>query len=444
MPKQVFISYAREDRVWLNELLPYLRATARKEGFDLWWDRDGGSLGTGDKWADKILEAMAASHASVLLVSQNFLDSDFIANTELPFLLRKHAEGRARMFWVPVTASSYRAFGLGEYQCAIGDPERPLDVISPPERNRLWLELSEELASSIRKPAGGAVIAKLAQTLDPVPEKKKPRRRWAWVGALLGALVCALIANLIVNSILSPHRPIIRTNLTDGQRYVWIAPRTFWMGPGDTPTKEPRHQVLITKGFWLGETPVTVAAYSRFVSPQHMPAAPSFNVGWAAKNHPVVNVGWDDAQAYCGWAGGELPTEAQWELAARGGKDSLKYPWGNDIAPGNANYIESKLNCTSSVKSYRANAYGLYDMAGNVWEWVEDFYTLDYCATLPTDAPARDPPGPKSADVHVVRGGSFRSTAWFLRPNCRFRYVPHAQPDPDEIGFRCVWIESAP
>jgi formylglycine-generating enzyme required for sulfatase activity len=213
--------------------------------------------------------------------------------------------------------------------------------------------------------------------------------------------------------------------------------------PRDTEAgadEKPQHRVRITKGFWLGETPVTVAAYRRFVSERHdfkMPAPPDFNPKWGKEDHPVVRVTWDEAKAYCAWAGGRLPTEAEWEYAARGGKDGLKYPWGNDITQQNANYGGNKWKGTSPVRSYPANAWGLYDMAGNVWEWAADWYDEGYYGTLPLDKPADDPRGPQSGEVRVLRGGSFGCVvSRDLRAAYRFRVEPDGRNY--YIGFRCV------
>jgi formylglycine-generating enzyme required for sulfatase activity len=226
--------------------------------------------------------------------------------------------------------------------------------------------------------------------------------------------------------------------------YVWIPPGDFWIGamPGDSearPDEKPRHRVRITKGFWMGETPVTVAAYEEFTrkSGVSMPPAPSFNPGWSKKDHPIVNVTWDDAKAYCTWAGGRLPTEAEWEYAARGGQDGLKYPWGNDLTPENANYLGSKWQGTSPVRSYPPNGWGLYDMAGNVWEWVADWYGEDYYKSLPPDRPAENPSGPGGeTGVRVLRGGAFSNNARYLRASNRYWIEPDLRVDL--IGFRCV------
>ena len=233
------------------------------------------------------------------------------------------------------------------------------------------------------------------------------------------------------------------TNPKDGLSYVWIPPGEFWMGatPGDTEAgtdEKPRHRVRITKGFWLGKTPVTVAAYKRFAREKGraMPPAPDFNPNWSKEDHPVVRVTWGDALAYCEWAGCRLPNEAQWEYAARGGKDGLKYPWGNEITPENANYAESKWKGTSPVRSYAANAWGLYDMAGNVWEWLADWYDKDYYRIHPSDKPAEDPRGPQSGTMRVLRGGSFDNVTGVLRAANRFRHVPDGRGT--NIAFRCI------
>ncbi len=236
----------------------------------------------------------------------------------------------------------------------------------------------------------------------------------------------------------------VKVNPKDGLEYVWIPPGKFQMGcvPGDDGCRsdeKPRHRVEITKDFWMSRTEVTVAAYKRFVeatSHEMPPQAPSFNPSWGKEDHPIVNVSWDDADAYCKWAGGRLPTEAEWEYAARGGRGDLKYPWGNKLTRYDANSRgtggQDAWTNTSPVESFPPNAYGLYDMAGNVWEWCADFHAKDYYSS----SPAQDPQGPPSGKVRVLRGGSWNFDPEDLRTSYRVRYLPVY--GSYSIGFRCT------
>ena len=229
-----------------------------------------------------------------------------------------------------------------------------------------------------------------------------------------------------------------RENPKDRLTYVWIPPGKFQMGcvPGDDQCdgdEKPQHPVKITKGLWMSSTEVTVAAYKRFVeaTSRAMPSAPRFNPNWEKEDHPIVNVNWHDAAAYCEWAGGRLPTEAEWEYAARGGKEGMKYPWGNEISSQNAKY--ASRDGTAPVSSYAANGFGLYDLAGNVWEWVNDRYEGDYYSSSPT----QDPPGPSEGTRRVRRGGSWGG----LGPRglrCSFRLRVEPGGGVNSLGFRCV------
>ena len=212
----------------------------------------------------------------------------------------------------------------------------------------------------------------------------------------------------------------VQGNPKDGLKYIWIPPGAFVMGCslGDDQCfdqEKPPHQVKITEGFWIGQTEVTVAAYKRFAAGTGRPMAPEpiFNLDWKDEQTPIVNVSWDDAQAYCTWAGGRLPTEAEWEYAARAGNTEARYGPVDEVA---WYYANSELR-THPVGEKRANGFGLYDMLGNVWEWVNDWYDEGYYKY----SPSQDPSGPASGLQHVLRGGSWGSLPRYARVSVRIR-----------------------
>jgi serine/threonine-protein kinase len=222
----------------------------------------------------------------------------------------------------------------------------------------------------------------------------------------------------------------------DGKEYVHIPAGEFYMGhPHDNDA--PRRKVYLD-GFYVSRYPVTNAEYYAFVEAAfHMPPEHWRNGvyrAWEA-DQPVVYVSWHDAMAYCRWVGGRLPTEAEWEKAARG-TDERRYPWGNTFDPRRCNTREGGKDAASPVGKHSPDGdspYGAGDMSGNVWEWTLDWYAPAYGAP----SPARNPTGPRTGKAKVIRGGSFSNNATLVTCHTRDRALPNVQAV--NYGFR-VWL----
>jgi len=243
----------------------------------------------------------------------------------------------------------------------------------------------------------------------------------------------------------------------------------FLMGASDADADErPVHRVYVSE-FFIGRFPVTNDEYARFVRATGHPS-PAVRVlpmiAAAAQDatfedlaaqyvwvndqpplgrggHPVVLVRYEDGMAYCAWLSQTLgrlvrmPTEAEWEKAARGGVEGGRYPWGNEIDPSHANYLvdpsAKNQRGTKATGTYTPNGFGLCDMAGNVWEWVADWYGSEYYAA----GDARDPQGPRESAMRIVRGGSWvNADVKSLRCSCRHPVPPDTYAY--SIGFRIV------
>lgn len=241
------------------------------------------------------------------------------------------------------------------------------------------------------------------------------------------------------------------------------------MGASDAEDDErPVHRVHVSE-FLIGRFPVTNDEYARFVQATGHPAPiirdlPLITLGgrdaffrelaspyiWEHNqppagrgSHPVVLIRYDDALAYCRWLTDtisrvvRLPSEAEWEKAARGGTEKLRYPWGNDIDASRGNYLTDPAikhqRGTRPTGTYPPNAYGLYDVCGNVWEWIADWYSPDYYGL----GEMRDPRGPQSGNIRTVRGGSWlNSDVAMLR--CAYRHKVPPDTYTYSIGFRIV------
>ena len=250
-------------------------------------------------------------------------------------------------------------------------------------------------------------------------------RLWSWV-AVAPFIVLAV-------SPLSPASSGLPNSIqgADGAEMMLVPAGPFSMGSEATHAK-PRHRVHLDH-FYVDAMEVTNAQYTSFTNATKR-AEPLYGnlKKFNGSSQPVVGVSWFDADAYCKWAGKRLPTEAEWEKAARA-TTGRSYPWGDkwDVSRANG---ENKLGATTPVGSYPngVSPYGIHDMAGNVSEWIADWYSEDFYQRSPKE----NPQGPESGTERVVRGGSWFNPPYTLRSWYRSNSTPETRSNL--IGIRCV------
>ncbi len=259
------------------------------------------------------------------------------------------------------------------------------------------------------------------------------------------------------------HLPAKITTPIDRRTMALIPAGEFRMGSNNTDAKayeKPVHTVYVD-AFYMDTHEVTNADYKKFVDAnpewqkyrtplalhngKYLKYWNGNNYPMGKANHPVVYVSWYAALAYAEWAGKRLPTETEWEKAARGGLRGKKYPWGDSIDSNHANF-GNKIKGTIAVGSYPANGYGLYDMVGNVWEWCLDEYDADFYLVSPPRNPLSGAPSVKwlllnyivvkSDRSRVLRGGSWLYSTQAMRVANRFWNT--SAGSTSDLGFRCV------
>jgi formylglycine-generating enzyme required for sulfatase activity len=392
---RVFLSYASEDRNQAEAIYLSLRG----QGHTVFFDRT--DLPPGEEYDARIRRGIERSQLLVFLVSPYSLDAGSYTLTELDIAQKtwQHPTGRV----LPVVVRP-----------------TPLDQIPPYLKSVTLLETE------------GNVVATVADSVHRIAlERRRAILKTVAKGLAIAGIVCA------GGYFYWAHRQLSR-EITgkDGAPAVAVPAGNFTMGDDE---QSPLREIYLD-AFYIDKYEVTVARYAKFLKTTGGVRAPDLwqEASLAGANEmPVVGVDWHDADAYCKWAGRRLPTEAEWEKAARG-TDGRAYPWGNDeptsLRANFGKFSESPYKGALVPVGRReasSSPYGAQDLAGNAAEWVADWFAEGF-----TRGDVRNPKGPEGGKGKVIRGGGWYDPPDRLKSSWRM----HANPDhrDDDVGFRCA------
>ncbi len=392
---KIFLSYASQDR----PLAESINRALLEQGHDVFFDRE--DLPPGEEFHIRIRRAIEEAGLFVFLVSEDAIDPGSYTLNELDVAEKnlKQASGRLLPVLLRPTA---------------------VDRLPP------FLKSVTVLDSP------GNIPAAVADAVHRIARRRRRATQWKVAG---GIAVAALIT-AVVWFVRLPGAPASEITGTDGAPAVLVPAGNFTMGDDE---ESPRREVYLD-AFYIDRYEVTTGRYGRFLAATGSSHPPD---GWEALDLsrgdelPVIGVDWNDATAYCKWAGRRLPTDAEWEKAARG-TDARRYPWG-DASPtlDHANYQNASPEAydggLAKVGAHAAglSPFGVHDLAGNASEWVSDWYSDSFPV-----GDVRNPKGPETGTGRVIRGGGRFDPGERLVATKRF----HGMPDlrSEDIGFRCA------
>jgi len=423
--RHLFISYTRADRGWVDRLqrmmAPLLRDS--RQELKLW---DDSQIEPGAKWRQTIEMALQQARVALLLVSDAFLASEFVMNEEVPKLLAAAEAEGVRILWVSLSPCLVEHTPIHAYQ-AVLPLDHYLEELSPFEQQRALKRIAETIRDALREPRQVQVEA-TEQELEQE----------------LGAGVSL--------------------------RLIQVPAGQFLMGsPADEPQRSedegPQHRVRLP-GFLMAQSPITQAQWQQVAGWQERnaerwgrqlnPNPSRFSDQADSDNRPVEQVSWHDAIEFCHRLSQRtgrhysLPSEAQWEYACRAGT-TTPFAFGATLSAELANYNASSTygdgpngkyrKQTTPVGMYPANAWGLHDMHGNVYEWCLDHWHDSY-EGAPSDGSAWLKPSSSDEERRLLRGGSWRSIPRYCRSAFRGRYQPRYALG--HVGFRVVCLPQGP
>jgi formylglycine-generating enzyme required for sulfatase activity len=461
---KVFLCHAHSDKDRVRDL--YLRLT--KDGVDAWLDK--AKLLPGADWDLEIRKAVHEADAVVVCLTKQFNQEGFRQKEVRLALDTANEKLEGEIFIIPVrleecdTLESLRKWhwvdlfdgnGYEMLMRALQTRANNIGAILQTKRN--W-------SSSIIIPHQKPVVTKTSKIEDGDELEKSHRRlKPKYIFTIIGLTIIAAFIGVMLQLFKPipeltrespamsaiPSKPSVFTTtplpveISDGKGVAMrlVDEGNFAMGSNTDDTDEKPSHTIYLDGFYIDKYEVTNVLYKVCMEVGScMPPAntsshtsSSYFGNTLYDNYPVIYVDWKMAKSYCEWRGVRLPTEAEWEKAARG-TDARIYPWGSEISEGFANY-DSNVGDTTAVGYYDGKSpYDVYDMAGNVWEWVADWYDVFYYDTLGKDT--SNPLGPINGQYRILRGGSWTDDGDILRASNRLKSDSNAINF--NIGFRCA------
>jgi formylglycine-generating enzyme len=442
--RRVFLSHAHEDARFAQRLAGDLRG----KGFDVWIAPD--NIQPGENWMRAIGRGLRESGTYVVVLTPQSVMSQYVRQ-ETEYALQQHNTGNGRLIPIVLT------------EC---DKDELSPLLHTLQHISFEIDYDIGLASLLKSledptvPQQPTFLTDLPSSSQPMPSiPNSPSVRGSGPGSsvtrravLLGGGIAATVGTLAWAAIraLSEDQagPLLSLTLISGisMDYVRVSAGLFVMGSDGTKDAKadanemPQHKVVLPE-YYIGKSPVTNAQFGAFVNATGV--AINFDRRESHKDHPVVNVTWHDRIEFCKWLSKvsgrkiTLPSEAEWEKAARG-KDGRIYPWGNDAPTNRQANIDNYVGETTPVGIYSPQGNSVsdcVDMAGNVWQWTRSLYRkYPY-----VDTQARENLLVSDDNDRVLRGGSWASFAWNARCACRVSNRPLFRSDL--VGFRCV-VES--
>jgi formylglycine-generating enzyme required for sulfatase activity len=471
----IFISYSHNDTDYAHRLADTLQA----EGFDVWIDA---RIDYGSQWPLEIQKQLDSCDAFILIMTPRSFASEWVqselqrAKRKLKPIIPLLLEGDEP--WLSVESTQYYDVRGGKL------PDTKFysalrRVASPPEGQAVQLPANDVKKPFKQKPSEGSPRVKTETVIAIL----------GIVATLLAAVIPLIWANRSQNSTpptadnVTSTLPAVPSNEMPGPGPTSTIASVI---PSEAPassdlpnSKDPLMSLVSAGEFTMGSSnlddalvecknydPACDRGWLEDEQPPHTVSLDAYNIDTYEvtnalykpcvddnvcdppqqadsnthdsyydnpefNDYPVIYVDWNMAKTYCEWRGARLPTEAEWEKAARG-PDEPTYPWGEEIDESYANY-DNDIGDTVAVGSYESGVsrYGVYDMAGNIWEWVADYYLYTYYQ----NSPLTNPLGPPSGQEHVLRGGSWYDPAYLIRTTARLR---PEHPVDNNFGFRCA------